>query len=191
MQKRDRHHAVAVVGQRNRGGQLQYALSADEIGLEVGAEGVAAPGHAWNAKAGFAEQRIVDSHTEGRLGRQLGQDPATHNGKYLGHGKAVAREQTVGGRPVLELLPAGSQQAGHGATTQAEQAAQREGFGAFGDALLAEGGEAFRPEVLEAGQEAGRVFFRTGPGGWRRRRASRLLSSTDHSTVSPREKSMA
>jgi hypothetical protein len=65
----------------------------------------------------------------------------------------------------LELLPAGSQQAGHGVTTQAEQAAQREGFGAFGDPLLAEGGETFRPEVLEAGQDAGRVFFRTGAGG--------------------------
>ena len=191
MQKCDRHHAVPVVGQGDRGGQLQYALSPDEIGLEVRAEGVAAPGHSRNAKAGLAEQRIVDSHTEGRLGRQLGQDPATDNREDLGDGEAVTAEQTVGGRPILELLPAGSQQAGHGVTTQAEQAAQREGFGAFGDPLLAEGGEAFRPEVLEAGEDAGGVFFRTGPGGWRRRRASRVLSSTDHSTVSPREKSMA
>jgi len=75
--------------------------------------------------------------------------------------------------------------------TQAEQAAQREGFGARGDALLVEGGDALAPELLEGGEDAGRVFFNVEAGGWRRRRASRLLSSTIHSTVSPREKSMA
>jgi hypothetical protein len=76
-------------------------------------------------------------------------------------------------------------------TSQAEQAAQRQGLGAFGDALLGEGGEALAPELLDGGEEAGRVFFRTEGGGLRRRRASKLLSSMDHSTVSPREKSMA
>jgi hypothetical protein len=43
--------------------------------------------------------------------------------------------------------------------TQAEQAAQREGFGARGDALLVEGGDAFAPELLEGGEDAGRVFL--------------------------------
>jgi hypothetical protein len=65
-------------------------------------------------------------------------------------------------------------------------------LGAFGDALLGEGGEAFSPELLDGGEDAGRVFFFRGEGGaCRRRRARRLLSSMDHSTVSPREKSMA
>jgi hypothetical protein len=76
-------------------------------------------------------------------------------------------------------------------TPQTEQTAQREGLGALGDAPLVEGGEAFPPELLEGGEDAGRVFFSVGAGGWRRRRASRLLSSTVHSTVSPREKSIA
>jgi hypothetical protein len=77
-------------------------------------------------------------------------------------------------------------------TAEAEQAAQREGLGALGDALLGEGGEALAPEFLDGGEEAGRVFFfRTEGGGLRRRRASKLLSSMDHSTVSPREKSIA
>jgi hypothetical protein len=64
-------------------------------------------------------------------------------------------------------------------------------LGAFGDALLGEGGETVSPELLEGGEDTGRVFFRRERGGWRRRRASRLLSSMDHSTVSPREKSKA
>jgi hypothetical protein len=64
-------------------------------------------------------------------------------------------------------------------------------LGAFGDALLGEGRGTFSPELLEGGEDAGRVFFRTEAGGWRRRRASRLLSSIDHSTVSPRVKSKA
>jgi hypothetical protein len=75
--------------------------------------------------------------------------------------------------------------------TQTEQAAQREGLGTFGDALLVEGGATLSPELLEGGEDAGRFFFKGEGGGWRRRSASRLLSSMDHSTVSPREKSMA
>src|SRR5581483_6261634 len=61
----------------------------------------------------------------------------------------------------------------------------------FGDALLGEGGGAFSPELLDGGEDAGRVFFRTEGGGLSRRRARRLLSSMDHTTVSPREKSRA
>jgi hypothetical protein len=64
-------------------------------------------------------------------------------------------------------------------------------LGALGDALLVEGEEAFSPELLEGGEDADGVFFSRGAGGWTRRRARRLLSSTNHSTVSPREKSMA
>src|SRR5215467_8542430 len=76
-------------------------------------------------------------------------------------------------------------------TAQAKQAAQREGLGAIGKSLLVEGWEALLPGLLDGGEDAGRVFFRREGGGLRRRRASRLLSSMDHSTVSPREKSMA
>jgi hypothetical protein len=64
-------------------------------------------------------------------------------------------------------------------------------LGPLGDALLVEGGETLTPELLEGGEDAGRVFFTVGPGGWTRRRARRDLSSTVHSTVSPRTKSMA
>jgi hypothetical protein len=38
---------------------------------------------------------------------------------------------------------------------QAEQTAQREGFGARGDALLVEGGEALAPELLEGAARIG------------------------------------
>jgi len=59
------------------------------------------------------------------------------------------------------------------------------------DAALLEAGEAFVPELLEAGEEAGRVFFKAAGGGASRRSASSALSSTIHSTVSPRENSIA
>ena len=83
----------------------------------------------------------------------------------LGGGEALAGEETILRRPVLELAPAGGQQTGHGVTAQAEQAAQREGFRPVGETLLAEGGEAFAPELLEGGEDAGRVFFSAGAGG--------------------------
>jgi len=65
----------------------------------------------------------------------------------------------------LELTPTGRQQAGQGMTTQAEQAAQAEGLRAVGETLLAEGGAALSPELLEGGEDAGRVFFSVGAGG--------------------------
>lgn len=49
--------------------------------------------------------------------------------------------------------------------SEAEQAAQGEGLGAFGGALPAEGGEALGEDLLEAGEDAGRVFFSVGAGG--------------------------
>ena len=75
--------------------------------------------------------------------------------------------------------------------SETEQTAQAEGLCALGGALLGEGGDAVGPDLLESGEDAGRVFFKAEGGGCKRRRASRLLSSTDHSTVSPREKSIA
>ena len=105
--------------------------------------------------------------------------------------EALLGEQSVSGRPILELKTTGSQQAGDGVAAEAEQAAQGEGLCALGGALLGEGGEAFLPELEEGGEESGRVFFRTGAGAWGRRRASKDLCSTNHSTISPLEKSMA
>ena len=48
---------------------------------------------------------------------------------------------------------------------QAEQAAQRESLRAVGEAALAEGGEAFSPELLEGGEDVGSVFFSVEAGG--------------------------
>jgi hypothetical protein len=50
-------------------------------------------------------------------------------------------------------------------TTQAQQAAQGKDLGALGDALLLEGGEALSPELFDAGEDAGRVFFSGEAGG--------------------------
>jgi hypothetical protein len=155
------------------------------------AQRIAAPADARDADAGLAEERVIDGYTKRGLRGELLQHGATNDGEDFLEGKASSGEEPVIGRPIVELLSTGSEQASHGMTSETEQAAQREGLRALGDALLGEGGEALAPELLDGGEEAGRVFFRTEGGGLRRRRASKLLSSMDHSTVSPREKSMA
>jgi hypothetical protein len=75
--------------------------------------------------------------------------------------------------------------------TEAKQGAQGEGSGSVGEALLEERRAAVVPELLELREDAGRVFFRADGGGLRRRNANSALSSMIHSTVSPRENSMA
>jgi hypothetical protein len=95
----------------------------------------------------------------------LGQNTAANDGKDLCGGKTVAGEETILGRPVVELAAAGREKAGDGMATQAEQGAQREGFGAVGEALLREGGSALVEELVEGGEDADRVFFREEAGG--------------------------
>jgi hypothetical protein len=75
--------------------------------------------------------------------------------------------------------------------SQTKQGAQREGLSVRGDAALVEAGEALAPELFELGEDTGRVFFSTEAGGAARRKANSPLSSTNHSTISPRENSMA
>jgi hypothetical protein len=72
-----------------------------------------------------------------------------------------------------------------------KQGAQRKGLGVRGDTALTEAGEALRPEWFEFGEDTGGVFFSTEAGGAARRKANSPLSSTNHSTLSPRENSMA
>jgi len=182
---------MVAASQREIGRQLQDALGAHEVGLKGWAERIAAPSDAGDAHAGFAEKGIIEGHAEGSVSGKLLEYRAADYREDRERGQAMAGEESIDGRPVLELLAAGGQQTGHGVPPQTEQTAQRERLGAFGDTLLGEGGEALSPELLEGGEDAGRVFFRMEGGGLRRRRASRLLSSIDHSTVSPRAKSKA
>lgn len=123
MQESNRHHAMVGGGKRNGGGELQHPLSAHEVGLKAGPERIAAPSDAWNASAGFAEQRIVDGDTERSVGRELLEDGTANDGEDLGDGKAMAGEESIIGRPIVELLTAGGQKAGDGVASQAEQSA--------------------------------------------------------------------
>jgi hypothetical protein len=85
-----------------------------------GAERVPAPGDTGDAEAGLAEQRIVDGDAPRSLGRQLGEDTPAEDGEDVGRGEALAGEETILRRPVMELAPAGRQQAGHGMRAQAQ-----------------------------------------------------------------------
>jgi hypothetical protein len=191
MKESDGNHAVVSGGQGDVGGELQEALRANEVGLEMGAERIAAPGDARDANAALAQERVVDGHAERSLRGQMRENRTPNYGEEGCDGEPLLGEETIGGGPIEELLTAGGEQASHGMTTEAKQAAQRERLGAFGDAMLGEGRGGLSPELVEGGEDAGGVFFRREGGGCKRRRARRLLSSMDHSTDSPREKSMA
>ena len=173
------------------GGDLQETLPAHEVGLKARTEGIAPPGHAGDMEAGAAQQRIVENGAKRGSGGELCGDGATNDGKEFGHGKTIFREEPISGAPVAELGSGSSQQTGHGMAPEAKQRTQREDLRAVGDAALAEGGAALVPELVEEREDTGRVFFKAEGGGSRRRSARRDLSSTSHSTVSPRENSMA
>jgi hypothetical protein len=170
---------------------LKKTLAAHKVGLKARPERIAPPRDTGRMETGAAQQRIVEDRAKGRSGGQLLGDGAADDREDLSRGKAILREEPIGGAPILELRSGSSKQAGHGVTSEAKQRAQREGLRARGDAALLEGGEAFIPELLEAGEEASRVFFKAAGGGTSRRSASSALSSTIHSTVSPRENSIA
>ena len=191
MAKGDGQQARGAVGSGESEGGLEEALGAHEIGLEMRAQGIAAPGDAGDAKAGAAQEGIIENGAHGSLGRQFGQHGAADDGEDGGDRKTVVGEEPVTGGPVTELRAAGGEQAGHGVTSQTKQGAQRERLGVRGKAALVKAGEALAPELLELGEDAGRVFFSSARGVEARRRAKRLLSSTNHSTVSPRENSRA
>ena len=142
-------------------------------------------------ETGTAQKRIVEDRAKRRSGGQLISNGTADDGKHLRQGKPVLREESIGGAPIVELRSGSSEQAGHGVTSQAKQRTQREGLRAVGDTALLEGGEALVPELLEAGEDAVGVFFKAEGGGCRRRSARRALSSTIHSTDSPRANSMA
>ena len=89
MQKSDRHHTMLASRERHIGGELQHALGAHKVGLEVRAERIAAPGDAGNAESGFAEQGIVNGDTEGSLLRNLMEHGATNHGEDLIRGKPM------------------------------------------------------------------------------------------------------
>jgi hypothetical protein len=180
------------VAGRKGGRELQDSLGAHEVGLEFRAEGIATPGDARDFGAGLGQQRVIHGHAQGPIRRQLSEQVATDDGESGGGVEALLGEQAVGGRPVLELPAAGAQECGHGVASEAEQRTQREHFGESGDALVREVGGALLPQSLDLFEESeGSFFFSTGGGALGRWRASKSLCSTNHSTTSPRENSMA
>lgn len=191
MAKSDGNHAAPALGKRESQRGLEETLGAHEIGLEARAEGIAAPGDAGGVQAGAAQQGVIQDRAHRGTGRELRNRGAAGDGEERLDGKAWAREEAVTGGPVVELRAAGAQQTGHGMTSQTEQGAQGEGLGVRGEAALVEVGGALAPEVFELGEDAGRVFFSSEGGGEGRRKASKPLFSTNHSTVSPRENSRA
>ena len=189
--KGDGQYPAGAVGSREGERSLQEALGAHEIGLETWAERIAPPADSGSVQTGAAQERIIEDGADRSLSGQLGQHGAANHGEDGCNGKTVVGKEPVTGGPVTKLRAAGGEQAGHGMTSQTKQSAQRESLGVRGETALAEAGAALAPELFKLGEDAGRVFFSTEGGVEARRRASSPLSSTNHSTVSPRENSRA
>ena len=64
-------------------GDLDKALTADEVSLETGAERVAAPGHAGRTQSGAPQQGIVEHGVKGCPGGELIGDGAADDGEDL------------------------------------------------------------------------------------------------------------
>ena len=191
MNEGDGRQPVDTVISRHPSGYLQEALAPHEVGLKARSERIATPGYAGCMKARTAQERVIqDSAKRCAWGQLIGHATA-HDGKDLRQRQSILREEPIGGAPILKLRAGSGEQTSHGVASEAEQRTQREGLRAVGDAALVEGRDALVPELLELGEETGRVFFKVGDGASSRRSASNALSSTIHSTVSPRENSMA
>ena len=109
---RDEAAGAVAGGQGER--SLQEALGAHEVGLKVGAEGIAPPSHAGRVQAGAAQEGIIQEGAHRGLGRQSREHGATRHGEQGVGGKTVVGKEPVTGGPVTELRTAGSQQTGHG-----------------------------------------------------------------------------
>ena len=191
MKERHWDQPMVTISSGQGGGDLQKPLSAHEVGLEARSQRITPPGDAGRVETRTPQQRIVKHRAKRCACGQLIGDGPTNDGEDLGQRQTILGKEPIGGTPIVELRSGSGQQAGHGVASETKQGTQREGLRAVGDAALVEGGEAFVPELLEAGEDAGGVFFKTEGGGSRRRSASRVLSSMIHSTVSPRENSIA
>lgn len=191
MHESDRSQTENAIPTWHRSGHLQETLCADEVSLETRAERIAAPGDARSVETGAAEKGVVKESAERFACGQLGRDRAAHDGEDISYRQAILREESIRRGPIMELRTGRAEQAGDGMATEAKQRTQGEGLGAVGDALLVEGWGDFVPELEELREDASRVFFKAEGGGCRRRKASSALSSMIHSTVSPRENSMA
>lgn len=156
---------MVITGERHVRRELQDALGTHEVGVEVRSERIAAPSDARDVNADLAQECVVDGDAERSLGGKLLQHCATNDSEDGLARNPVAGEKTIISGPVVELLAASGQQASHGVSPEAEQTAQREGLGTLGDAVLGEGGVAFSPELVEGGEDAGRVFFKSEGGG--------------------------
>jgi hypothetical protein len=119
----DGHHAVISSGNGDVGGELQKALSPDEVGLEVGAERVAAPGDARYVNAALTQEGVVDGNAKRGLRGQLSEGGTPEYGEEGFDGEPILGEEAIVGGPIEEFLTAGAEQAGHGMTPEAKQAA--------------------------------------------------------------------
>jgi len=104
---RDEAAGAGIDGQSER--SFEEALGAHEVGVKVGAEGIASVSHAGGVQAGAAQEGIIQAGAHGGLGRQGSQHGAPGHGEEGLGGKAVVGKEPVTGGPVTELRTAGGQ----------------------------------------------------------------------------------
>src|SRR5260370_6765152 len=176
-------------GQRN----LQEGAGPDEVVSEVRPQRIAPRGRARDVASALAKQRVIEQGHD-RAGRgQRVQHAAERDAPQSIPVQTLAFKQTIRGRPVAELLPRSAKQAGQRVTAQTGQGGKAQGARPLESALLREGRTSLLEQHIPTGHYAlpRLVFFCAAAGALRRRRSKRVLSSTIHSTTSPRLNSMA
>jgi len=93
MAEGDGQHPAGSVGSREGERSLQEALGAHQVGLETGAERIAAPGDSGSVEAGAAQERIIKDGADGSQRRQFGQHGATY--QQIAAQAAEVHEQLV------------------------------------------------------------------------------------------------
>ena len=172
-----------------QGGHLKEPLGADEVGVERGAQRVAAIAHAGDLRAGFGQVGVVHGHHQRPPGPRQGQHAAEDRIEQSLVLPAVLGEEAVVGGPVHVESAGGGEPGGAGVPAQAGQLADGQPAAAVPGAALSEDVHVLLPESQEVVEEAQRFFLPAAASG--RRRSRCCLSWTVHSTVSPLVNSMA
>lgn len=119
--KGDRSQSIATIVAGNGSGNLEKALSANEVGLEAWTERIATPGDAGCMETGAAKQGVIENGTEGSGCLQLRGDGAADDRKDGPDWKAVMGEEPIRSAPIMELGTGGGEQTRDGMAAEAKQ----------------------------------------------------------------------
>lgn len=147
------------------GGELEDALSPNEIAVERRTHGVASPGRARDLPTRFSKDGIVHHGHERSPRFQLPGDRLPGHSKQSLRMEAFVFEESKIGGPIGELPTRGGDQSGDGMTPETDEGAEGQSFGSLEGSFLCESRAGLPPEFLEGVHQLGLRFFLSGEAG--------------------------